>query len=423
MKDNSKHLVIVGGGFAGVNLAEQLFNDDDFRITFIDKNNYNFFPPLLYQVATGFLEPSNISFPFRKLFQGKTNTTFRMAELLKIQPSEKKVVLSNGELSYDYLVLATGTESNFFGIENIKKNSLPMKSVSDAIELRNYLLESAEKASVATDPVERRKLSNIVVVGGGPTGVEVSGMLAEMRKNVFPKDYPELKASNLKIYLVDALPTLLSTMSKKSQAYTYDKIINMGVDVKLNVPVQDYVDGNVILKDGEKIETKTVIWTAGVTAKAFEGIPAECYGKAKRLLVDAFNKVKGLDSIYAIGDACLQTTDENFPNGHPQLAQVAIQQGNLLGKNLKRLGSGKALRPFSYLDKGSMAIIGRNKAVADLPKHLFFGGFIAWILWIFVHLFSLISYRNKIKTFYNWAGAYFTKDQSLRMIVRPIRKP
>lgn len=423
MKDSSKHLVIVGGGFAGINLAERLFNDDDFRITFIDKNNYNFFPPLLYQVATGFLEPSNISFPFRKLFQGKTNITFRMAELLKIQPAEKRVLLSNGELSYDYLVLATGTESNFFGIENIKKNSLPMKSVSDAIELRNYLLESAEKASVATDPVERRKLSNIVVVGGGPTGVEVSGMLAEMRKNIFPKDYPELNSSNLKIYLVDALPTLLSTMSKKSQAYTYEKIVNMGVEVKLNVPVQDYVDDNVILKNGEKIETKTVIWTAGVTAKVFEGIPAACYGKAKRLLVDAYNKVEGLDSIYAIGDACLQTTDKNFPNGHPQLAQVAIQQGDLLGKNLKRLQSGTAMHPFSYLDKGSMAIIGRNKAVADLPKHLFFGGFIAWVLWIFVHLFSLISYRNKVKTFYNWAGAYFTKDQSLRMIVRPIRKP
>lgn len=423
MKENSKHLVIVGGGFAGINLAKRLFNDEDFRITFIDKNNYNFFPPLLYQVATGFLEPSNISFPFRKLFQGKTNITFRMAELIKIQPAEKKIIVSNGELTYDYLVLATGTESNFFGIENIKKYSLPMKNVSDAIELRNYLLESAEKASVATDPTERKKLSNIVVVGGGPTGVEVSGMLAEMRKNIFPKDYPELNADNLKIYLVDALPTLLSTMSKKSQTYTHDKIVSMGVEVKLNVSVQDYVDDNVILKNGEKIETKTVIWTAGVTAKAFDGIPAESYGKAKRLLVDAFNKVKGVDSIYAIGDTCFQTTDENFPNGHPQLAQVAIQQGDLLGKNLKHLQAGKKLQPFSYFDKGSMAIIGRNKAVADLPKKLFFGGFIAWLMWIFVHLFSLISYRNKVKTFYNWAGSYFTKDQSLRMIVRPIRKP
>ena len=423
MKDNGKHLVIVGGGFAGINLAKQLFNDENFRITFIDRNNYNFFPPLLYQVATGFLEPSNISFPFRKLFQKKNNVTFRMGELISVKPGEKKVIVSNGEITYDYLVIATGTESNFFGIENIKKNSLPMKNVSDAIELRNYLLESAEKASIATDPAEKKKLSNIVVVGGGPTGVEVSGMLAEMRKNIFPKDYPELNADNLKIYLIDALPVLLSTMSKKSQAYTYDKIVNMGVEIKLNVTVQDYVDGNVILKNGEKIESKTVIWTAGVTGSAFDGIPAECYGKSKRLLVNEFNKVNGVESIYAIGDACLQTTDHNFPNGHPQLAQVAIQQGTLLGKNLKRLESGKELKPFSYRDKGSMAIIGRNKAVVDLSKNLFFGGFIAWLLWIFVHLFSLISYRNKVKTFYNWAGAYFTKDQSLRMIVRPIRKP
>jgi len=423
MKDNSKHLVIVGGGFAGINLAKQLFNDEDFRITFVDKNNYNFFPPLLYQVATGFLEPSNISFPFRKLFQKKSNITFRMGELISVAPAEKKIVLSNGDLTYDYLVIATGTESNFFGIENIKKNALPMKNVSDAIELRNYLLETAEKASIATDPAERKKLSSIVVVGGGPTGVEVSGMLAEMRRNIFPKDYPELNSSNLKIYLIDALSVLLSTMSRKSQAYTYDKIVSMGVDVKLNVSVQDYVDGNVILTNGEKIESKTVIWTAGVTGKIFDGIPAESYGKSKRLLVNEFNKVNGVDAIYAIGDACLQTTDSHFPKGHPQLAQVAIQQGDLLGKNLKRLQTGKELKPFSYRDKGSMAIISRNKAVVDLPKNLFFGGFVAWLLWIFVHLFSLIGYRNKVKTFYNWAGAYFTKDQSLRMIVRPIRKP
>lgn len=423
MNENSKHLIIVGGGFAGINLARKLYNDENFRITFIDKNNYNFFPPLLYQVATGFLEPSNISFPFRKLFQGKTNITFRMAELVRIVPEKNSILLSNGELNFDYLVLATGTESNFFGIENMKKNALPMKNISDAIELRNYLLETSEKASITTDPLERQKLANIVVVGGGPTGVEVSGMLAEMKKNVFPKDYPELNTGTIKIFLVDALPALLSTMSKKSQSYTYGRITNMGVEVRLHTPVKDYVDGHVIFENGEKIETRTVIWTAGVTARTFEGIPPDSYGRGKRLFVDEYNKVKGTQSIYAIGDTCLQTSDKKFPNGHPQLAQVAIQQGDLLGKNLQRLIGQKPLQPFAYRDKGSMAIIGRNKAVVDLSKSLFFGGFVAWLLWIFVHLFSLINYRNKIKTFYNWAGAYFTKDQSLRMIVRPSRKP
>lgn len=421
MNKNPKHLIIVGGGFAGINLVRRLYNDQNFIITFVDKNNYNFFPPLLYQVATGFLEPSNISFPFRKLFQGKTNVIFRMAELIRILPDEKKVILSNGTLSFDFLVLATGTESNFFGMENMRKNALPMKNINDAIELRNYLLEAAEKASIAPSG-ERDKLSNIVVVGGGPTGVEVSGMLAEMKKNVFPKDYPELNSNNLKIHLVDALPSLLSTMSKKSQSYAYDKIRSMGVEIKLNAPVKDYINDQVLFENGDSINTKTVIWTAGVTGNTFEGIPADSYGKSKRLLVDEFNQVKGTNFIYAIGDTCLQTTDKEFPKGHPQLAQVAIQQGNLLGKNLQKLIDGKTLEPFAYKDKGSMAIVGRNKAVVDIKKNLFFGGFIAWVLWIFVHLFSLINYRNKIKTFYNWAVAYFTKDQSLRMIVRPSKR-
>jgi NADH dehydrogenase len=419
MKENSKHVVVVGGGFAGINFAQQLYNNRNFRVTVVDRNNYNFFPPLLYQVATGFLETSNISFPFRKLFQGKSNTSFRMGELKKIVPAEKKVVLSSGDLSYDYLVLATGTETNFFGLENVKKHALPMKTVNDAIEMRNYLLQAAEKATVISDPDERRKFGSIVIAGGGPTGVEISGMLAEMKEYVFAKDYPELNIAQIKIFLVDASPTVLSPMSKKSQDYTYDTLTKSGVTVKLDVSVKDYVDDTVILSDGEKIETKILIWAAGVTARIFEGIPKECYGHGRRLLVDEYNKVKGMDAIYAIGDTALQTTDKNFPGGHPQLAQVAIQQGKQLAKNLVAQQKQRPMKPFAYHDRGSMAIIRRNKAVADLPKGVFFRGFIAWAMWLFIHLLSLINYRNRVKTLYNWTAAYLTRDQSLRMIIRP----
>jgi NADH dehydrogenase len=419
MNENYKHIVIVGGGFAGINLAQKLYNHPDFKITVVDQNNYNFFPPLLYQVATGFLETSSISFPYRKLFQGKKNVNFRLGGLVKIMASEKKIILTTSELSYDYLVLATGTESNFFGMENVKKNSLPMKTISDALELRNYLLLTAEKATVTTDPAERRKLGAIVVAGGGPTGVEISGMLAEMQKSIFAKDYPELGGTKAKVYLVDASPTLLSPMSEKSQNYTYEELVKLGVNIKLKTQVKDYVNDTVLLANGETIEAKTLIWAAGVTSKQFDGIPLESYGRGRRLLVDAFNKVKGMDFIYAIGDTCYQDTDKNFPQGHPQVAQVAIQQGKRLAKNFVLLARHKPLVPFAYTDKGSMAIISRNRAVADLPARLFFRGFIAWMMWLFIHLLSLINYRNRIKTLYNWTVAYFTKDQSLRMIVRP----
>ncbi|MBA4145684.1 MAG: FAD-dependent oxidoreductase, partial [Cytophaga sp.] len=257
MNENYKHIVIVGGGFAGINLAQKLYNHPDFKITVVDQNNYNFFPPLLYQVATGFLETSSISFPYRKLFQGKKNVNFRLGGLVKIMASEKKIILTTSELSYDYLVLATGTESNFFGMENVKKNSLPMKTISDALELRNYLLLTAEKATVTTDPAERRKLGAIVVAGGGPTGVEISGMLAEMQKSIFAKDYPELGGTKAKVYLVDASPTLLSPMSEKSQNYTYEELVKLGVNIKLKTQVKDYVNDTVLLANGETIEAKT----------------------------------------------------------------------------------------------------------------------------------------------------------------------
>lgn len=418
-----KEIVIIGGGFAGINLAMNLGNTDGLHITLVDKNNYNFFPPLLYQVATAFLEPSNISYPFRKLFRGKRNIRFRLGELIRIIPEENRVLLSMGELKYDYLVLATGTESNYFGIENIRKYALPMKTIDDAIELRNTLLLKTEEATITTDKIEKQKLVTIVIAGGGPTGVELAGMLAEMRINILEKDYPEFKNRNVRICLVDGASVLLTPMNTKSQKYTYDTLVKMGVEVKLNKQVKDYQNDTVLFADGESIQTKLLVWTAGVTSRIFDGIPKESYGKGRRLMVDEYNKVAATLNVFAIGDTCIQLTDKNFPNGHPQLAQPALQQGRNLAKNFKALISGKQPTAFSYYDKGAMAIIGRSKAVAEIPHpKMNITGWIAWMMWLFIHLFSLINYRNRITTMYNWTTAYFTKDQSLRMIIRPSLK-
>ena len=416
-------VVIIGGGFAGINLALSLGNHNEFEVTLVDKNNYNFFPPLIYQVATAFLEPSSISYPFRKLFSGKDNLHFRLGELQKVVPAENKIVLDNGELSYDYLVFATGAETNYFGMENVKKNAIPMKTLEDAIAMRNKLLQQMEQAAISNDPVHAKKLLTVVIAGGGPTGVEISGMFAEMRNGILRKEYPELAGKGSEIYLVDGSEALLSPMSKKSQQNTYDDLRKLGVKIRLNTHVKDYVNDTVIFDDGEAIETKNLIWAAGVTAKVFEGIPTESYGRGRRMIVDQFNKVQSTTNIYAIGDTCLQITDPNYTGGHPQVAQVAIQQGKKLAKNLKHIADGKTPEAFEYYDKGSMAIIGKNKAVVDLPTpKLHFKGFFAWLIWLFIHLLSLITYRNRIRTFYNWMIAYLTKDQSLRMIIKPPRQ-
>jgi NADH dehydrogenase len=416
-------IVIIGGGFAGMNLAKELLNQDGVHVTLVDKNNYNFFPPLIYQVATAYLEPSSISYPFRKFFAGKKNLQFRLGELLEVVPAENKIILSNGELHYDKLVFATGAETSYFGMENVKKNAIPMKTLNDAIVMRNTLLKNLEKAAITKDIRKRRKLLTIVVAGGGPTGVEISGMFAEMRKNILLKEYPELGTSVSNIYLVDGAPALLTPMSKESQQDTLKELTDLGVIVKLNNNVVDYVDDTVHFANGETIQTKNLIWAAGVTAREFKGLPAESYGRGKRLTTDPFNKINGTDNIYAIGDTCIQFNDEAFPHGHPQVAQVAIQQGINLAKNFKNDIQRKALVPFKYVDKGSMAIIGKNKAVVDLPKpKMHFKGFFAWAIWLFIHLISLITYRNKVKTFYNWMVAYFSKDNSLRMIIRPDKK-
>lgn len=414
-------VVIIGGGFAGINLARKLYRDKRFQITLVDKNNYNFFPPLIYQLATGYLETSSICYPFRKLFRNRPNLNFHMGEFHRVDPEAHTVYLSNGELQYDYLVFATGTETNYFGNENIKKNAIPMKNVNDALEMRNTLLKRLEVASITADPIERKKLTTIVIAGGGPTGVEVSGMLAELRKYVIRKDYPELHGQGGEIYLVSGGEALLEPMSTKSQKHTYDALRRIGVKIKLKTRVKDFIDDQVILNNGDTIHTKTLIWAAGVTASKLEGIPVASTGAGRRMMTDAFNRVIGVDDIFAIGDTCITTTDKNFPDGHPQLAQVALQQGKNLARNFSQMASAKPLRPFAYVDKGTMAIIGRNNAVADIPKpRLHFSGFIAWAMWLFIHLMALVNYRNRLKTMYNWTVAYFTRDQALRMIIKPI---
>lgn len=413
-----KHIVIIGGGFAGVNLAKQLGNKKGLKVTLVDRNNYNFFPPLLYQVSTGMLDISSISIPFRTLFIGNNNLFFRIGELEAIVPDLKKVILSTGEVHYDTLVLATGTESNYFGMKNIEKNALPMKTVNDAIKLRNYLLMEGEKYTFCTDEAEKRKMRNIVISGAGPSGVEIAGMIAEMRKRKLKEIYPELESERLNIYLVDGAPTVLSAMSEKSQKYTLKILKKLGVIVKLDKMVSDYTDDKVFFKDGDTIETRTLIWTAGVTGMKVEGIPEDCYDKGNRLRVDAYNKVINSDHIYAIGDTCIQKTDPNFPEGHPQLGSVAQQQGKALADNFVAILKNTQTKPFTYKDKGAMAIIGDQKAVADMtfPK-IILTGWLAWFSWLFVHLFLLVSYRNRFRTFWNWFNAYLGKGQSQGIMI------
>jgi NADH dehydrogenase len=416
MEQSMKKIVVVGGGFAGMNFIKRLTRDERFQITLVDINNYHFFPPLLYQVATAFIEPSNISYPFRRMFQEKKNLRFHLGALKKINPEANTIETDNGILDYDYLVLAVGTETNYFGMENVKQRALPMKTINDALALRNHLLLSMEKAVRTVDPNEKEKHLNIVIAGGGPTGVEIAGMLAEMGQNIAAKEYPEIRDLQGHIHLVDASPSLLGPMSKKSQEEALSVLKRLGVHVKLNVAVKDYSEGKVILADGHAIPTDVLIWTSGVTGRDLPGLPATAVGRGKRVLVDAYNAVQGFPNIYALGDISLQTTDPAFPNGHPQLAQVAIQHGTLLADNFKRLHRQQPLKPFVYNDKGSMAIISKFKAVVDLPK-LFFRGFFAWLIWLFIHIIPLVGFRNKVKLAFNWFWSFISNDPTLRLII------
>lgn len=412
-----KKIVVIGGGFAGLNLAKKLTNNKHYEVTVVDINNYHFFPPLLYQVSTAFIEASNISYPYRKLFQKRKNIRFYMGSLLKVNPELKTVELDTGELSYDYLVLAMGTETNFFGNQNIIENALPMKTIDDALKIRNHILLCMERAVRAKSLSEKVRLANIVIAGGGPTGVEMGGMLAEMARNIGKKDYPESTSNVGNIYLIDNGDTLLGPMSTKAQKEAYSVLNKLGVKIQLNTMVKDYVDGEVLLSSGKKITTATVIWATGVIGREVVGLPAETITRGRRILVDEINRVTGFDAIFSIGDQCFQTSDENYPAGHPQLAQVALQQGNVLAENLNRIAENKATVSFMYSNKGSMAIISKYRAVVDLPK-VFFSGFFAWLVWLFIHILPLVGFGNKLKLAFNWTWSFFTNDPTLRLIIR-----
>jgi len=418
-KNTTKHIVVIGGGFAGLNFVKHLAKKNYYNITLVDKNNYNHFTPLVYQVATGFLDASNISYPFRKLFRNK-NIRFHLGELLSVSHEQSTCYLSNGEIKYDYLVFATGSISNFFGNINIQQYAIPMKTLNDALNMKNVLLQSLEAACNTNDVEERNKLLTVVVAGGGPTGVEVCGMLGEMKRCIIPKDYPELKEDNFDIYIVDGSPSLLNQMSEKSQRNAYSILVNLGVKIILQVTVHKFVDDEVELSNGIIIKTKNLVWAAGVTAAKIDGLPASSFGKGNRLVTNAYNRLLNVENIFAIGDACLQTADLHFPNGHPLLAQPAIQQGRHLARNFIAMANGHILKPFVYNDKGVMAIIGGRHAVVDLAKpkaHI--KGFAALFIWLFIHLISLVAFDNKLKTVFNWLVSFLTKDQSLRMIIRP----
>lgn len=415
-KTDKKRVVIVGGGFGGLKLANKLRNSD-FQVVLVDRNNYHQFPPLIYQIASAGIEPSSISFPFRKIFQKRDNFFFRMAEVRSVFPEQNILQTSIGKVRYDYLVLAAGTTTNFFGNKNVEEHAIPMKNVSEAMGLRNALLENFERALTCASETERQELLNVVIVGGGATGVEVAGALSEMKNHVLPKDYPDMPSSLMNIYLIEAGTRLLPAMSEQTSQHVLNYLRKMGVNVLLNKMVTDYDHHRVILKDGSQIATRTFIWVSGVAAEKITNLDGEHLGRGARIIVDEHNRVKGFDNIFSIGDQCIMPEgDPQYPGGHPQLAQVAIQQGKLLARNLKALEKGKSLKPFRYRNLGAMATVGRNRAVAEFST-MKMAGFWAWIMWLVVHLRSILGIRNKSIVLFNWVWNYFSYAQSLRFIV------
>jgi len=415
-------VIIVGGGFGGLRLARKLNNKPGFEVILIDKVNYHQFQPLLYQVATAGLDASNISFPLRKVFHKSKNVRIRLAELKEIIPSQNKIITSNEEMNYDILVLALGTETNFFGNTQLIENAFPMKSTVEALQLRHKLIRNFEDALLIKDPNELQRLMNIVVVGGGPTGVELSGAMAEMKHYVLPRDYPELDFSKMNIYLLEGGPKTLGNMSEKSAEDSLKYLTRLGVKVLTNTIVANYDGSNVQLKDGSSIPAKTVIWAAGVTGAVPPGFDKGLIAKGNRLIVDRQSKLKGFGNIYVIGDLASMETPK-YPHAHPQLASVAIQQATILAKNLQKLERRETnLLEFEYHDKGTMATVGRNLAVCDIPipkafgTKLHFCGFIAWFIWMSLHLMLILGVKNRFFVFSNWVYNYFTSDQSLRLI-------
>jgi NADH dehydrogenase len=413
-------VVIVGCGFGGLRLAQSLA-DAPVQVVMVDRNNYHNFQPLLYQVATGALEADSIAYPVRKIFAGQKNFFYRMADVKSVDPATKRVLTSVGDITYDYLVLATGSLTNFFGIESIEKNAMQIKSIPNALNLRSFIFQNFEQALLVTDAEEKQALMNIVVVGGGPTGVEISGSLAEMRKHVLPKDYPELDLKKMQIFLVEAGPALLGPMSKASQEDAGRYLHELGVEVRLNTAIKKFENGRAYYSDTEYIPTENMVWAAGVNGAALPGLPEPTVTRNKRINVNQWNQVEGQTNIFAIGDVANMVTEE-MPKGLPMLAPVALQQGELLAANLQRIIRGETPKEFKYLNKGVMAIVARNKAVVDLPKNIHFKGFLGWLSWLFIHLILLVGFRNKVVALVDWAFSYASSDQALRLIIRPFNR-
>lgn len=412
-------IIIVGGGFAGINLAKKL-RRAPVEILLLDRHNYHTFQPLLYQVATGALEAETIAFPIRRMFQRQKNFTFRLAEVYKVNPGQNNIETSIGVLTYDFLVLATGAATNFFGNQQLQHFTMDMKTVPQALNLRSMILQSLETAITEKDANEKEALMRFVIVGGGPTGVELAGALAEFKRYILEKDYPSLSQKQMSIYLIESKPRVLGVMSEEASAKAKHYLERMGVIIYNGVRVNAY-DGDVLqINNGQTLKTKNVLWAAGVKGDVPEGLPEESLQKGNRIATDAINRVKGCSNIFAIGDVA-SVVAPDLPYGHPGVAQVAIQQGRHLASNLEAISRGEPATPFVYNDKGSLATIGRNKAVADLGK-IKFQGFFAWLIWSVVHLVSLIGFRNRLFVLVTWIGKYFSYNTSSRLIIRPFNR-
>ncbi|WNH09978.1 NAD(P)/FAD-dependent oxidoreductase [Thalassobellus suaedae] len=413
-------VVIIGGGFSGIALAKKL-SKQEVQVVLLDKNNYHNFQPLLYQVSTGGLEPDSIAYPIRKILKDFPNFSFRLAKVNEIDSVNNLVKTDIGELKFDYLVVASGSKTNYFGNSEIEKYSMAMKTIPQSLNLRSLILENFEEALLTSDLNERNALMNFVIVGGGPTGVELAGALAEIKKGILPKDYPDLDTRLAQIHIIQSSDCILKGMSDKASAKAEDFLEKLGVNIWKNVRVTNYDGKTVTTNTDLTFETATLVWAAGVKGATIKGLEAEeLITRGNRLLVNEFNQVKGYNHIFAIGDIASMITDE-FPNGFPMMAQPAIQQGSQLGDNILKLIEQKPMVPFVYKDKGVMATIGRNKAVVDLPKFKFQGVF-AWYVWMFVHLFFLIGFRNRMVVFINWVYNYVRFDREARLIIRPFKK-
>lgn len=416
-RNQKKRVVIVGGGLGGLRLAEDLYGSG-MQVVLIDKNNFHQFPPLIYQIASAGIDPSSISFPFRQIFRKRKDFYFRMAEARMVDTEKKILQTSIGKIDYDYLVLAAGATTNFFGNKNIEEWAIPMKTVPEAMGLRNALLSNFERALTCATEEERQELLNVVIVGGGATGVEIAGALAEMRRYVIPYDYPDMDSSLMHIYLIEAGDRLLAGLSQESSQKAYEFLKSTGVDIQFGKMVTDYRDHKVVMKDGTEIPTRTFLWVSGIRANAMPGIDESHMGRGFRFKVDEYNRIPGVEDVFAIGDQCLQTSDAAYPNGHPQVAQVAIQQAKNLAKNLKLINQGadsSEFTVFRYKNLGSMATIGRNKAVVEIGKFRS-QGFFAWVLWLVVHLRSILGVKNKMMVLLNWLWKYVSYNDSIRMI-------